>query len=335
MAAERDWERRIGGRLKLRDLHILSKVVEWGSMVKAASHLGMSQPAVSEAIANLEAALRVRLLDRNARGIEPTIYAATLLKRERVVFDELQQGIKEIEFLLNPEAGEVRLGTSEILAAGLVPKVIDRLLRRYPKIFVRVSLVDTATVEFRELRDRNVELLLARVPESLVDDDINIEVFFDDPHFVAAGASNPWVKRRNVNLADLVNEAWVFPKGQVVRGIIADAFRADGLPMPNEHVTTDTVHIRNHLLATGRFLTIIAGSVLHYNARQWSLKALPIDLRAKPRPHAIVTLKNRTLNPVAELFVRELKAAANFSLSKCPAVPVAYRSDGAPTEFPP
>jgi len=118
MAAERDWERRIGRRLKLRDLHILSKVVEWGSMVKAASHLGMSQPAVSEAIANLEAALRVRLLDRNARGIEPTIYAATLLKRERVVFDELQQGIKEIEFLLNPEAGEVRLGTSENSGSG-------------------------------------------------------------------------------------------------------------------------------------------------------------------------------------------------------------------------
>ena len=130
------------------------------------------------------------------RGIEPTIYAATLLKRERVVFDELQQGIKEIEFLLNPEAGEVRLGTSEILAAGLVPKVIDRLLRRYPKIFVRVSLIDTATVEFRELRDRNVDLLLARVPETLVDDDINIEVFFDDPHFVAAGARNPWARRR-------------------------------------------------------------------------------------------------------------------------------------------
>ena len=78
-------------------------------MVKAASHLGMSQPAVSEAIANLEAALRVRLLDRNARGIEPTIYAATLLKRERVVFDELQQGIKEIEFLLNPKLAKCGL----------------------------------------------------------------------------------------------------------------------------------------------------------------------------------------------------------------------------------
>ena len=283
-------------------------------MVKAATHLRMSQPAVSEAIANLEAALRVRLLDRTARGIEPTIYAITLLRRERIVFDELQQGIKEMEFLLNPEAGEVRLGTSEILAAGLIPQVIDRLLRRHPKIFVRVSLIDTATVEFRELRDRNVDLLLARVPQTLNDDDLNIDVFFDDPHFVAAGASNPWAKRRNVRLSDLMNEAWVFPKGQVVRGIIEDAFRAHGLSMPSEHVTTDTVHIRNHLLATGRFLTFIAGSVLTYNAKQWSLKALPINLRSKPRPHAIVTLKNRTLNPVAELFIRELKAVASSAL---------------------
>ena len=80
--AERDWERRIGGRLKLRDLHILSMVVQWGSMAKAATHLAMSQPAVSEAIANLEAALKVNLLDRNVRGVEPTIYATALLKRD-------------------------------------------------------------------------------------------------------------------------------------------------------------------------------------------------------------------------------------------------------------
>lgn len=310
-STERDWDRRIGGRLKLRDLHILSKVAEWGSMTKAASHLGMSQPAVSEAIANLEAALQVRLIDRSARGIEPTIYATTLLKRERVVFDELQQGIKEIEFLQNPEVGEFRLGTSEILTAGVVPAAIDRLQRRYPQIFVNVRLVDTATLEFRELRDRKVDLLLARVPDVVIDDDISIEAFLDDPHFVVASLSSPWAKRRKIELADLVNEPWVFPRGEVVRGIIEEAFRACGVAMPRERVLTDTLHVRNHLLATGRFLTIVAGSVLSYNARQWALKALPIELRSKPRPHAIVTLKNRTISPVADLFVRELKAAAN------------------------
>ena len=52
--ALQQWENRIGRRLKLRDLHILSAVVQWGGMAKAATHLAMSQPAVSEAIANLE-----------------------------------------------------------------------------------------------------------------------------------------------------------------------------------------------------------------------------------------------------------------------------------------
>lgn len=70
-----DWESRIGRRVRLRDLHILSAVVRWGSMAKAASHLAMSQSTVSGAIANLEDALRVRLLDRAPHGIEPTIYA--------------------------------------------------------------------------------------------------------------------------------------------------------------------------------------------------------------------------------------------------------------------
>lgn len=177
MAPARDWERRIGGRLKLRDLHILATVVQWGSMAKAAVHLAMSQPAVSEAIATLEAALGVRLLDRSSRGVAPTIYAVALLKRERVVFDELQQGIKEIESLLNPTAGEVRLATAEVLAAGLVPEVIDRVVRRYPQIFVRVMLANPTTLEFRELRERDVDLLLARVPEAVVDDDIDLDGF--------------------------------------------------------------------------------------------------------------------------------------------------------------
>src|SRR5947209_3217952 len=119
-----DWESRIGRRLKLRDLHILSAVVQWGSMAKAASHLAMSQPAVSESVANLEAALRVRLLDRSARGVEPTRYAHALLQRGHVVFDELNQAVKDIEHMADPTAGQVRVASGEMLDAGLLPAAI-------------------------------------------------------------------------------------------------------------------------------------------------------------------------------------------------------------------
>jgi DNA-binding transcriptional LysR family regulator len=126
MARTTDWENRIGRRVTLRDLHILSTVVRWGSMAKAASHLAMSQSAVSESISHLEAAISVRLLDRTPQGIEPTIYAETLLKRGHVVFDELQQAIEDIEFLANPTVGEVRIACPEFLTEWLMPRTIKQ-----------------------------------------------------------------------------------------------------------------------------------------------------------------------------------------------------------------
>jgi DNA-binding transcriptional LysR family regulator len=93
-----DWERQIGRRMRLRDLHVFSAVVEHGSMAKAATKLGVSQPAVSEVIADLEHMLGVRLFDRSPRGIEPTIYGVALLKRSSAAFDELRQSIRDIEF---------------------------------------------------------------------------------------------------------------------------------------------------------------------------------------------------------------------------------------------
>jgi DNA-binding transcriptional LysR family regulator len=90
-AVTMEWESRLGHRLRIRDLYILSTVVKSGSMAKAARQLAMSQPAVSEAIANLESILRVRLLDRSPQGVEPTIYASAVLKRSAAVFDELSK----------------------------------------------------------------------------------------------------------------------------------------------------------------------------------------------------------------------------------------------------
>jgi len=308
--ASRHWESRIGRRLKLRDLHILSTVVQWGSMAKAATHLAMSQPAVSESVANLEDALGVRLLDRSARGVEPTIYAHALLKRGHVVFDELMQGIRDIEFLADPTAGEVRVASPEAFTVGWLPAVIAGLSQNHPQIIVRVIQATTATLEFRELRERTVDLALARVPGSFAQDDLNVEILFDDPHRVVVGAGSRWARRRNVELADLINEPWVFPPPQVFGALLTEAFQAHGLKVPQERVSANSILLRNHLLATGRFLTVLPESVLKYNAKQWALKALPIDLRIKARPVAVVTLKNRTVSPVVQLFMERVRAVA-------------------------
>lgn len=182
-----EWESRIGQRVRLRDLYILSAVAEAGSMAKAAIRLRMSQPSVSEAIANLESALRVRLLDRSPRGVEPTTYANALLRRGRIVFDELNQGVRDIEFMANPAAGEVRIGCPENLASGFVPSVIADVSRLYPKITFQVVPVEPVAMRFRELRERSVDLMVGRVLNPPLDDDLHADVLFEDRLIVAAG----------------------------------------------------------------------------------------------------------------------------------------------------
>ncbi|MBX9778506.1 MAG: LysR family transcriptional regulator, partial [Xanthobacteraceae bacterium] len=280
------------------------------------SLLGMSQPAVSAAIANLEVTLGVRLLDRNPRGIEPTIYSKALLKRGRVAFDELRQGLRDVEFLLDPAAGEVRVGCPEGTAAGFVPAVIDRLTQRHPRVVVHVVTAQTGTQEFRELRERNVDVMLGRLFKPTVDEDIDVEIVGRDRLFVAASSHAPWVRRRKVSLVELIEEPWVlYPSDNVVGAFHADAFRRNGLELPRRQIISYSLDVRMHLLATGRYLTMLGSQVLLYNSERWSLKRLPIDLHAPEMPIAIFTLKNRTISPVAQLFVEGVRTLAKSDMN--------------------
>jgi DNA-binding transcriptional LysR family regulator len=309
-----DWEARIGRRLRLRDLHILATVVQWGSMAKAATHLSMTQPSISEALAQLEDALKVRLLDRSPKGVRPTIYADALLKRGLVVFDELRQGVRDIEFLADPTKGEVRVGCPESLTAGIVPAIVDRLSRRHPKIVVRVNRGESATFEYPELRGRSIDLMLGKISEPLIDEELNVELLFEEDYVVAVGAQSAWARRRNVKLADLVNEPWIYtPPNNRLSAYLAEAFHSHGLEVPRESVSSFSMHLRADLLATGRFVTMMPASLLRFNAKRWSaLKILPIDLGLPPRQCVLITLKNRTVNPVAQVFIEHTRAVAKM-----------------------
>ena len=92
-----DWGQRIGRRLKLRDLHILFAVVECGSMARAAKQLSVSNPVISKAIAGLEHTLGVRLLDRDAQGIHPTVHGRALFDGGLAAFGELRHAVQTIE----------------------------------------------------------------------------------------------------------------------------------------------------------------------------------------------------------------------------------------------
>jgi DNA-binding transcriptional LysR family regulator len=296
------WSDRIGRRIKLRDMHVLLAVAKSGSMGKAAAELAMSQPAVSKAISDLEHALGLRLLDRSPQGIEPTLYGKAVLRCGMVVFDDLKQGVKELEFLSDPTVGELSIGCTEPVADGFVAAVIDRFSRKYPKVQFNVVTADSATLRRRELAQRNIEIALVWMFDPLPAQHANVEVLFEDRWGLMIAANSPWARKRNLTLAQLIGEPWVLPPPEsTVGSYIADGFRAAGVEAPRASVLTFSLPLHRRLLATGRYLTALPLSMLHYGAT--SLRGLAVKFPARPCPVAIITLTNRTLSPLAERFI--------------------------------
>ena len=301
------WDARIGRRLRLRDLHILLAVVQTGSMAKAAAQLFVSQPAVSKAVADMEYALGVRLLERSPQGVEPTRYGAALVRRGSAVFNELSQGVKEIEFLVDPTVGELRIGATDPIAATIGAPIMNRLSAQHPRIAFHVVTGDLSTL-LLEVAGRNIEFAISRLNEGVALDGMTIEILFHDPYVVVGGAQNPWTRRRKVELAQLIHEAWVLPPYDTVQGgQNAAAFRASGVEPPRATVTTLSLNLRNTLLATGRFLTILPSFMLGLSGKNSPLRAVAVDLPRTRRPIGMVRLKNRSLSPLAELVLDNIR----------------------------
>src|SRR5262245_47849549 len=220
-------------RLKLRDLRLLLAVIDRGSMAKAAAYLNLTQSGVSKAIADIEHTLDVRLFDRTTRGVEPTLYGRALHKWGNAVFDDLRQGIKEIEYLSDPTTGELRIGCSEAMTAGFVSAVIDRLTRRYPRLILRVTHDEPLKLQDLHLRERKIELAVGRIQSSFAEEDMVAEVLFKEPALVVVGVRNKWARRRKIELAELVDEPWCLPPPESLGGSrFEQAFRARGLDYP-------------------------------------------------------------------------------------------------------
>lgn len=301
---------RVGRRVKLHDLHVLMAVVQAGSMNKAASLLHTTQPAVSRSITELERTMGVRLLDRTPRGVEPTEFGRALLAGGTAMFDELRLAVRNIEHLADPTAGEVRIACNPSLATSFLSAVIDRISRRHPRIAFRV-LVKQAEFIYRDLSERTVDMLVARRTPDLESARFDFDFLFTESYVVAAGSRNPLVRRRKVELAELVNEPWTLPPPENALGIVATkAFHAAGLPYPFTTLITAAPDMRISLLATGRFLSIFPDSVLKFPTGRPEVEILSVKVPVRPESIGIVTLKGRSLNPVARLFIEHAREVA-------------------------
>jgi DNA-binding transcriptional LysR family regulator len=300
----------VAHRLKLQHLSVAMAVAKQGSMGKAARQLAVSQPVVSKTIADLEHLLKVRLFDRSPQGVEPTLYCRALLQRSVGIFDEVRTSIEEIQFLADPVAGDLRIGSTEPLLAGVVTATIERVWQKYPRIALRAVQADAATLINRDLLERRIELAVVPMIGLPLRNDLDATIIYRDSWHVVAGIKSPWARRKKVDLAELADAFWcATPLETSIGSLLADAFRAKRLDPPRLTVSSVmSPPVVARFLENDRFVAVIADSLLNFfYSKRLPIKKLPIELDAPPFAVVIVTLKGRTVSPVAQMFLDEAR----------------------------
>ena len=264
-------------RIRLRHLEVLLTIHRHGSLTAAAAALEITQPAVSQWLADIEAAAGVRLFERGRR-LRPTPLAAPILAHAERVLQDARRALAEVQALRSGGAGRVRIGAMSVAAAALVPAAVLRLRAAAPGI--EVSLVQDIAATLWTLFERDeLDLLVTRLDARALASGLPHRRLFADRHRVVCSKKHPLATRRRVSWRDAARYPWLMPPaGTPLHEAVSATFAAAGAPPPPVLLTSTSLGANARLLQDSDVLGVQSGAVAAESLAQGRLVALPLTL---------------------------------------------------------
>jgi len=297
--------------LKPRHFQLLVSLDEFRNIGKVAANVNITQPAVSKALAELEAGLGVKLFERTARGIHPTIYGECLIRRARTVLSELSQARDELRGLMSGATGKVAVGSLAATALALLPRSLALLKQRSPgtTVFVREGSMESL---LPDLLLGKLDLIVGRLPHNHAVPGLEEKILMDEPVSLVADRHHTLVKHRKLSWQDLQRYPWVLPPvGTLLREPLELAFLRHGLAMPTNHIETISVNVIIAYLQLSDALAVLAGDVSRHYRNLGLIAILPLELPTRVGPLGMRWSRQRPLSPSARLMMECLEQAAD------------------------
>ncbi|MBU9263849.1 LysR family transcriptional regulator [Burkholderia multivorans] len=216
--------------MKISDIDAFAAVVRCQTLSQAAAELGMTQPAITRRVQNLEEALGVTLLDRNTKPPRPTDIGRQVFDQCRAILREVD-ALRELTAARRPPAGAFRIGITQGLGERMLPDLIARLASRWPALATQVTTAWGGVLVERIARRELDAALVFLAREMVLPPAVEGERLLAT-RLVAIGRKGDW-PRRSYRLADCHARGWVLnPDGCGFRAGLRRALDAQGLPMP-------------------------------------------------------------------------------------------------------
>ncbi len=320
--------------LKTRQLALLVHLDQEGSLARAAAATGLTQPAASKLLRQVESALDVQLFERHARGMTPTCYGEILIRHARLALSRIGLAREEIQALKSGLPGRAAIGTVLNPGTNLVPLAVARMKQRYPRILISIE-VDASRPLVQRLLEGNLDMVVGRVLDPARADELAYEpLAADEPHALIASAKHPLAERNEFQLEDLFEQPWILPPaGSLIRDKLAAMFAQRGLSLPNTVVETASLPAIATLLQHSNMVVALPEEAVQSWCKAHILtvlvRNLPLGLGAFG--FGLITRRDHKLSPGAQLMLNALREVAGplYSLESHRPVPTALRTSAA------
>lgn len=301
--------RRVTG-VKLRQLHHFLAVIELGSLRRAAKELGISEPALSKSLQQLEEVLQVPLLDRSPRGMKPTVYGESLIAHARIVRNELEQAVTDLGEMRGLARGMLRIGTGPSSAIVELPRAIARFSALYPEIrtIVREGLLSDL---MPGILQGELDFALVAITGEPIDADLEQEALVESGLGIIARADHPLAGEKALAPRALEELPWLLPPRQdPVRLAFETLWARNGLkplvPIAESSSILFILSCLRELDAVG----FLPNSVVEIGGAERQFVRLDIAGFNLKRQLGIVRRSRTTLSPPARMLIRELQSVA-------------------------
>jgi len=290
--------------MRFNQIRDFVSIVEAGSIRAAARALGVSHPAITKSLRQLEEDLSVQLIRRSTRGVEPTQSGRAFLARARAIQAEVRKAHEELRDLAGEASGTVSVAVSPAAAAFLAPEAIAGFLKAYPKTRLRI-IEGTPPALAPLLRDQTLDFALGNKP---VDAGLKFRVLLRVPMAVAARRGHPLAGARS--LRELAGARWIgiYPQGggSVVERAFADA----ALPFPEHYITCESHIFGFELMARTDALMALPAQLVPSIPGRRVVEEIMLD---RPLPSMVLGLCTRAdtqLSPLATALARAVVEVA-------------------------
>lgn len=297
--------------LKTRQLAFLVHLDEERCLARAAEAAGLTQPAASKLLRQVEVTLGVQLFERQPRGMAPTGYGDILVRHARAALSELGLARKEIAALRSGLLGKAAIGMVLDPNSSLVARAIAQLKQRHPGVIVSIDTEGCGQLVQR-LRQGELDLVVGRVLDTARADDLVYEpLSANELYAVIAGSQHPLAGRKGLQLSNVVDQPWILPPtGSVLRDKLDALFAQSGLPLPANIVETVSAAVIASLLQESTMIACVPEESVQSTCKAGALTALIRNIPLAAGAFGLITRRDHQLAPGAQLMLKTLRELA-------------------------